>query len=154
MIESSYQIKNKLSKTADRSDTSIGKTVNASGKDKKSQQRSMNVNEFQINSNNFKAPGRFSCDCEATKHKLVSNCLKCGRIVCEQEGSGPCLFCGNLVATKQEIEKINSGSKKGEILKQQLMSKVWEDVDDKDRENDLKKAVDHKNKLIEFDRNW
>jgi activating signal cointegrator 1 len=42
--------------------------------------------------------GRNHCDCQATKHKLVNNCLKCGRIVCEQEGSGSCLFCGNLVS--------------------------------------------------------
>ena len=76
---------------------------------------------------------------------MISNCLKCGRIVCEQEGSGPCLFCGNLVCTKQESERINSGSKKGEILKQQLMSKGWEGE---------QKAIEHKNKLIEFDRNW
>ena len=110
----------------------------------------MNINEFQSKSNQFKISGRFSCDCEASKHKLISNCLKCGRIVCEQEGSGPCLYCGNLVATKQELEKINSGSKKGEILKQQLMSKVWENDD----ENGLMKAIEHKNKLIEFDRKW
>jgi hypothetical protein len=41
--------------------------------------------------------GRNSCECQASKHKLIGNCLKCGRIVCEQEGSGPCFFCGNLV---------------------------------------------------------
>jgi hypothetical protein len=45
-------------------------------------------------------PGRNSCECQASKHKLVGNCLKCGRIVCEQEGSGPCLFCRNLVRGK------------------------------------------------------
>lgn len=27
--------------------------------------------------------GRVKCDCQASKHKLVNNCLKCGRIVCE-----------------------------------------------------------------------
>ncbi|KAI3429927.1 zf-C2HC5 domain-containing protein [Psidium guajava] len=30
-------------------------------------------------------------------HRLVSNFLSCGRIVCEQEGEGPCQFCGALV---------------------------------------------------------
>ncbi|KAI6683079.1 hypothetical protein NL676_028992 [Syzygium grande] len=30
-------------------------------------------------------------------HRLVSNCLSCGKIVCEQEGEGPCQFCGALV---------------------------------------------------------
>lgn len=42
-------------------------------------------------------PGRHSCDCLAQKHSLINNCISCGRIVCEQEGSGPCLFCGSLV---------------------------------------------------------
>lgn len=42
-------------------------------------------------------PGRHPCDCLGQKHKLINNCLICGRIVCEQEGSGPCLFCGTLV---------------------------------------------------------
>ncbi|XP_030937162.1 activating signal cointegrator 1 [Quercus lobata] len=37
------------------------------------------------------------CSCQARCHKLVSNCLSCGKIVCEQEGEGPCSFCGSLV---------------------------------------------------------
>ncbi|KAH7365890.1 hypothetical protein KP509_18G051500 [Ceratopteris richardii] len=37
------------------------------------------------------------CNCQATRHPLVTNCLSCGRIVCEQEGEGPCNFCGALV---------------------------------------------------------
>ncbi|KAF3437707.1 hypothetical protein FNV43_RR20463 [Rhamnella rubrinervis] len=37
------------------------------------------------------------CSCQARQHKLVSNCLSCGKIVCEQEGEGPCNFCGALV---------------------------------------------------------
>lgn len=37
------------------------------------------------------------CSCQARRHKLVSNCLSCGKIVCEQEGEGPCQFCGALV---------------------------------------------------------
>lgn len=37
------------------------------------------------------------CSCQARRHKLISNCLSCGKIVCEQEGEGPCSFCGALV---------------------------------------------------------
>lgn len=37
------------------------------------------------------------CSCQARRHKLVSNCLSCGKIVCEQEGEGPCSFCSALV---------------------------------------------------------
>lgn len=44
-----------------------------------------------------KLPGRHKCDCQTMKHKLVNNCINCGRIVCSQEGSGPCYFCGSLV---------------------------------------------------------
>lgn len=46
--------------------------------------------------------GRRLCECQASQHKLINNCLNCGRIVCEQEGSGPCLFCGELVCTNEE----------------------------------------------------
>ena len=41
--------------------------------------------------------GRHVCECQAAKHSLINNCTRCGRVVCVQEGSGPCLFCGNLV---------------------------------------------------------
>lgn len=37
------------------------------------------------------------CLCQARQHRLISNCLSCGKIVCEQEGEGPCQFCGALV---------------------------------------------------------
>ncbi|KAL9381731.1 hypothetical protein Peur_024766 [Populus x canadensis] len=38
-----------------------------------------------------------SCPCQARQHRLVSNCLSCDNIVYEQEGEGPCSFCGALV---------------------------------------------------------
>lgn len=41
--------------------------------------------------------GRHRCECQATKHALINNCLSCGRIVCAQEGKGPCFWCGELV---------------------------------------------------------
>ena len=45
---------------------------------------------------------RLKCECQATRHALVANCLACGRIVCRQEGPGPCLFCGVLVTEDLE----------------------------------------------------
>uniref|UniRef100_A0A0K0CW85 Zf-C2HC5 domain-containing protein n=1 Tax=Angiostrongylus cantonensis TaxID=6313 RepID=A0A0K0CW85_ANGCA len=30
--------------------------------------------------------------------------MGCGKIVCAQEGSGPCFFCGTLVCSKEETE--------------------------------------------------
>ncbi|XP_048733687.2 activating signal cointegrator 1-like [Ostrea edulis] len=92
----------------------------------------------------IKLAGRHTCECQATKHKLIANCVHCGRIVCEQEGSGPCLFCGNLVCTKEEQEVLARGSRKSEQLRQRLM---------KDRgQEEYDKAVQHKNKLLEYDK--
>jgi activating signal cointegrator 1 len=40
----------------------------------------------------------------ARDHTLLTNCLNCGRIVCEQEGPGACLTCGSdLFAKDQEV---------------------------------------------------
>lgn len=47
-------------------------------------------------------PGRHPCQCLAVRHRLIGNCTSCGRIVCEQEGSGRCYFCGNLVLSAEE----------------------------------------------------
>lgn len=88
--------------------------------------------------------GRHFCECQASKHKLVNNCLKCGRIVCEQEGSGPCLFCGNLVCSEEEHLLINANTKKGDNLKKTLLEhgrpKGWE------------QAILQRDRLLEYDR--
>ncbi len=65
-------------------------------------------------------PGRHVCECLATRHKLINNCLECGRIVCQQEGSGPCLFCGTLVCTAEEAEVLQRNSRKSEKLRDKL----------------------------------
>ncbi|TGZ65403.1 hypothetical protein CRM22_005883 [Opisthorchis felineus] len=70
-------------------------------------------------------PGRHPCQCLATKHQLVSNCTNCGRIICAQEGSGPCFFCGNLVCPKEERDKIALGTKQAVKLKNRLLHAPW-----------------------------
>lgn len=102
-------------------------------------------------------PGRQSCECLAQKHKLINNCISCGRIVCEQEGSGPCLFCGSLVCTKEEQEILQRDSNKSQKLRKKLMG----DGGERDylphqealMKAGLEKAVQHKEKLLEYDRN-
>ena len=42
----------------------------------------------------MKFASRKPCYCQATTAPLVNNCINCGKIVCENEGEGPCLFCG------------------------------------------------------------
>lgn len=39
----------------------------------------------------------------AIEHELVGNCLACGKVVCEIEGRGDCMFCGHPVLPKGEI---------------------------------------------------
>ncbi|KAJ3386270.1 hypothetical protein HDU92_002621 [Lobulomyces angularis] len=36
----------------------------------------------------YDTDGRIICDCQASKHNLLTNCLNCGRIICQLEGVG------------------------------------------------------------------
>eukprot|EP00771_Trimastix_marina_P002918 gnl/Trimastix_PCT/4092.p1 GENE.gnl/Trimastix_PCT/4092~~gnl/Trimastix_PCT/4092.p1 ORF type:complete len:517 (+),score=73.34 gnl/Trimastix_PCT/4092:43-1593(+) len=42
-------------------------------------------------------PGRQRCECQARRHPLINNCVTCGRVICAQEGAGPCMHCGTFV---------------------------------------------------------
>uniref|UniRef100_A0A6J0USP5 Activating signal cointegrator 1 isoform X1 n=1 Tax=Pogona vitticeps TaxID=103695 RepID=A0A6J0USP5_9SAUR len=109
-------------------------------------------------------PGRHPCECLAQKHRLINNCLTCGRIVCEQEGSGPCLFCGTLVCTKEEQDILQRDSNKSQKLLKKLLAGIENsgkvDASGKDllprQEAQLKAglemAVKHKDKLLEYDK--
>ncbi|CAH8451384.1 unnamed protein product [Heterobilharzia americana] len=70
-------------------------------------------------------PGRHPCQCLATKHQLVNNCVNCGRIVCAQEGSGPCYYCGSLVCTREEQDLIAMKTKQSEKLRNKLSQAGW-----------------------------
>lgn len=76
-------------------------------------------------------PGRHFCECMASKHKLINNCLQCGRIVCEQEGIGPCMHCGSLVVTPAEQDLLRRDSKQTRTFVEKLMREcgVGADVD-------------------------
>ncbi|MBN3307878.1 TRIP4 protein, partial [Amia calva] len=108
-------------------------------------------------------PGRHPCDCLAQKHTLINNCLTCGRIVCEQEGSGPCLFCGTLVCTREEQEILQRDSNKSQKLLKKLMADRTGQGEDSEKDFlphkeakmkvGLEKAIQHKEKLLEYDKN-
>ncbi|CAJ0581242.1 unnamed protein product, partial [Mesorhabditis spiculigera] len=67
--------------------------------------------------------GRRLCNCQARLHALVRNCLGCGKIVCVQEGSGPCMVCGTLVCTEEEKEILQRNSRKSAELYKKLTGK-------------------------------
>jgi len=48
------------------------------------------------------------CGCFGTKYKALTNCLYCGRIICEREGYGFCPFCGYLVEKVKESDRNKS----------------------------------------------
>uniref|UniRef100_A0A8B9Z8I2 Activating signal cointegrator 1 n=1 Tax=Buteo japonicus TaxID=224669 RepID=A0A8B9Z8I2_9AVES len=103
-------------------------------------------------------PGRHACECLGQKHKLINNCLVCGRIVCEQEGSGPCLFCGALVsnevvficrASTCDLFSISGAESSGNL---DAISKDLLPRQEARLKAGLEMAVKHKDKLLEFDR--
>lgn len=88
-----------------------------------------------------KMSGRAICYCMCTLHPLVNNCVSCGKIVCEQEGEGPCMFCGNWVDREtiydlNEIGEEDEGRSGGRNLALQY-----------------ELALQHRDKLLDFDRN-
>ncbi|KAG8184859.1 hypothetical protein JTE90_016204 [Oedothorax gibbosus] len=121
----------------------------------KSSHKFIPLNPADIEGEKILLPGRRPCTCEATKHGLVNNCLHCGRIVCDQEGSGPCYTCGNLVCTPKEQEIIMRQSKASMKLYTKLMSQETEiDMNKLQISNDpkMEKALEHRDKLLEYDR--
>lgn len=89
--------------------------------------------------------GRHKCNCQASRHGLVNNCLNCGRVVCKQEGSGPCVICGQLVCSNDEKLLLNCNNNKSKELYNQLIEQTVMTASDN-------KALEHRNKLLEFDR--
>uniref|UniRef100_A0A914Y0F7 Zinc finger C2HC5-type domain-containing protein n=1 Tax=Panagrolaimus superbus TaxID=310955 RepID=A0A914Y0F7_9BILA len=93
-------------------------------------------------------PGRHECECQARVHELIRNCLGCGRVVCKQEGSGPCFTCGTLVCTKEEREIIESGTKKGNALMNQLMGGKQIGPNLKNVAENINDAIAYRDKLL------
>lgn len=90
---------------------------------------------LQLANNELLVAGRQQCECQAQLHSLLNNCVVCGRIVCEQEGEGPCHFCGNAVHSKYAL-KVN----------QELDSELqFPDLEQK-------KAIEHRDKLLDYNR--
>lgn len=60
----------------------------------------------------------------ATQHSLVTNCLHCGKILCELEGGSVCTFCGTTTGIK---------TKRSPQMTEELQ-----------------RAIEHKNKLLNY----
>jgi hypothetical protein len=52
---------------------------------------------------------RYECGCFGIKHDvypLAPNCLTCGRIICINEGIGPCFHCGSALIDEPQREEL------------------------------------------------
>lgn len=149
---------NQASKQEDRNDSIQESFSNSVHKEPIVNKKTKFVNiysEEAEHKNEVILKGRHLCQCQATKHKLINNCLNCGKVVCSQEGSGPCLFCDTFVCTLKEQEVINrSSSKSDELMKRIMRSNDGIDISASMQKSDVvRKAEAQKNKLLEFDRN-
>ncbi|KAJ2057469.1 hypothetical protein GGI17_005627 [Coemansia sp. S146] len=61
---------------------------------KEKQQQERQQKEIEEKSRRTAKRKRVKCECQASEHALLTNCLTCGRIICDKEGPGPCMFCG------------------------------------------------------------
>lgn len=87
-VESQRNLEAETKKVMQKADR-VTKQIGSSSKT----QKSVTVRDLS----KVKLQGRAICYCMCTLHPLVNNCVSCGKIVCEQEGEGPCMFCGNWV---------------------------------------------------------
>jgi hypothetical protein len=108
---------------------------------KKTTNRGRKVSLDTKNQSNLRE-GRILCGCMAKDHRLINNCTACGKIACEQEGEGPCFFCGNPVFSPENLGRYE------EEFKFQLQLES-----DPDLAESYYKAVDHKDKLLKWEEN-
>jgi hypothetical protein len=70
--------------------------------------------------------------------KVIGNCLSCGKINCKAEGEGPCLFCGNELASSSGDNVLAAHAINHESNEKAI--------------DDLQRAIEHKNRLVMYDR--
>lgn len=91
---------------------------------------------------------RIIIDAASGKYKELTNCLNCGKVIAEEEGWGPCLFCGNPLE-KSDAYGDRHGDDRGYIEPVGPTSSVA----DGDRHNaSYEAAKATKDRLLSYDR--
>ncbi|KAF2982508.1 hypothetical protein EK904_006049 [Melospiza melodia maxima] len=93
-------------------------------------------------------PGRHACECLGQKHKLINNCLECGRIVCTKEEQDILQRDSN--KSQKLLKKLMAGAESSGNL--DAISKGLLPQQEARLKSGLEMAVKHKDKLLEFDR--
>ncbi|XP_078034387.1 activating signal cointegrator 1 [Augochlora pura] len=92
----------------------------------------------------FLLKGRYKCDCEARGHELLNNCVNCGRIVCVQEGAGPCFYCNELVCSPKDQMTLSTDSKQADLIYNKLINQK--------PVKGVEEYIKQRDKLLEYDR--
>ncbi|KAK9765078.1 hypothetical protein K7432_006884 [Basidiobolus ranarum] len=118
------------------------------------------------------AATRAPCDCLATKHPLLTNCLNCGKIICAREGPGPCMFCDTPVFSQEQQmqlllelkkakkakpknnlrRKVPAGQKSNLLYIEKVTGSAVNTRSDAEDAEAMTRAQAHKNQLLEYDR--
>jgi len=90
---------------------------------------------------------RLMClDASSGRHNVLTNCLNCGKVVTEEEGWGPCLFCGNPLEIGDRFG-IKRGDDRGRI------APAGEPTAEEERYNEsFERANATKDRLLSYDR--
>jgi hypothetical protein len=87
---SSY-LKIKLERTSDKNENSTGQKPTGQKRDRKSSRKNVSQDMIEKIDSSTKVGnmvglnGRLYCECQASKHGLLTNCLTCGKIICKLE---------------------------------------------------------------------
>ncbi|GFE52904.1 activating signal cointegrator 1 [Babesia ovis] len=65
-----------------------------------------NINKAKVAPKEESKRERIKCGCGGHQHECFSNCMGCGRIVCANEGEGPCFHCGALVFSVENLDGV------------------------------------------------
>lgn len=85
-------------------------------------------------------------DAASGRHEILTNCLNCGKVVTEEEGWGPCLFCGNPLEVGDRFGQ-RHGDDRG------FMEPVGQATAEEEKYNQsFEKAKATKDRLLSYDR--
>ncbi|TPX32074.1 hypothetical protein SmJEL517_g04739 [Synchytrium microbalum] len=98
----------------------------------------------------FAGSKRVQCDCLASKHGLLTNCLNCGRVICNLEGPGECFTCKSLVVSKDQQRQQLAARV---IQRRDSVDAVYEISQEQGQREAFDRAERTKERLLEYDRN-
>ncbi|KAF8540232.1 hypothetical protein BDD12DRAFT_834358 [Trichophaea hybrida] len=114
---------------------------------------------LEISTNPTLNTTRRLCPCQGMIHEVLQaapNCLSCGKIICLQEGLGPCTFCQTPLLSSDEVQDmVRSLREEAGREKMAISATLNKRVDVAktprgDGDQSLQKAKEHRDRLLGF----